>query len=85
MKPSEEKGFLDLASYKKVDMPSKLHGNIIKAAHVSAVGAQKVGILAETKDDPMVILHKDGDRVTSAEFICKCGRSATLHLEYEQE
>jgi hypothetical protein len=77
--------FLDLASYKQVDMPRTSRGNIIKAQHVTVGGSQKIGVLADAKDQPVVILHNDGERVVSAEFVCVCGRSATLHLEYEQE
>lgn len=85
MEQPETTPFMDLASYKQIEMPTRQHGNIIKAAHVSLGGSQRVGVLGDAKDEPMVVLHKEGERVTSAEFVCVCGRSAILHLEYEQE
>ena len=82
---SEEGPFLDLASYKRVEVPIHTRGNIIKAGRVTSVGTEKVGVIASGQDDPVVVLHKEGEQVVSAEFICKCGRSAMLHLDYEQE
>jgi len=81
----ENRPFLDLAAYKKIDVPLKRRGNIIKAGHISIVGKEKVGVLSDANDDPIVVLHKEEERVTSAEFVCKCGRSVVLHLDYEQE
>lgn len=77
--------FLDLAAYKKVEVPAQTRGNIIKAAHIAITGKERIGVLSDGKDEPVVVLHKDGERVSSAEFVCKCGRSVLLHLDYEQE
>ncbi len=85
MSKTEEGPFLDLASYTRVDVPEQIRGNIIKAAHISIGGTEKVGVLAGMKDDPVVVLRKEGERVTSAEFVCKCGRSVILEMDYEQE
>ncbi len=82
---AEQGSFLDLASYSRVDVPGEVRGNIIKAAHISISGTEKVGVIAGLKDEPVVVLHKEGERVTSAEFVCKCGRSVVLHMDYEQE
>jgi hypothetical protein len=32
-----------------------------------------------------VVLHREGDVVTGAEFMCQCGRRATLSFEYEDK
>ncbi len=81
----DEGPFLDLASYKQVTLPERVRGNIIKAAHIVSSGTEQVGVLANGKDEPVVVLHKEGEQVVSAEFVCKCGRSVTLHMDYEQE
>ncbi len=85
MTTSEQGPFLDLAAYKRVGVPEQIRGNIIKAAHISIAGTEKIGVLAGAKDEPVVVLHKEGEKVTSAEFVCKCGRSVILHMDYEQE
>jgi len=85
MANTEEGPFLDLVAYKRVDVPEQVRGNIIKAAHISIGGTEKIGVLAGSKDEPVVVLHKEGDRVTSAEFVCTCGRSVSLYMDYEGE
>jgi hypothetical protein len=77
--------FIDLAEYRQVSGPGKPRGNIIKSAQISFRGVQQIGAPSERSDDPIVMLEKDGDRIVKAEFVCKCGRSASVQFEYEQE
>jgi hypothetical protein len=85
MKETESGQFVDLASYKSADVPPQIRGSIIKASQVSIERSVLVGSAQGTKNDPVILLHRDGERVIAAEFMCKCGRCATLHLDYGEE
>ncbi len=84
MTPSDPQ-FIDLASYRKVDAPGRAHGNIIKASRITVADSAEIDPPSDEPGKPVVVLHREGDRITTAEFICQCGRSATFQLEYEQE
>jgi hypothetical protein len=82
-------GFMELAEFrlgggKEPEMPSSVH-NVLKKSRVIRKGVEEVGLGEEHQDDPMVFVQRDGDRVTSVDFLCKCGRSASLRLEYDEE
>jgi hypothetical protein len=85
MKEQEHTNFVDLASYKNANIPPQIRGNIIKARHVSIQNSVLVGTVQGTKNDPVILLHREGERVIAAEFVCKCGRTATLHLDYGED
>jgi hypothetical protein len=82
---AEQEKFVDLASYKAINVTKRIRGNIIKSANISMGNSVQVGVTTEGKAEPIILLHRDGDRVIAAEFVCKCGRSATLHLDYEED
>ena len=77
--------FMDLAEYRQADVPLRTRGNIIKSTQVFLGGSQQIGQASGASDEPVILLHREGERITSAEFVCRCGRCATLSLEYEQE
>ena len=59
--------------------------NIIKRDQVIQKGVEEVGLDEKHQEDPLVFVQRDGDRVTEVDFLCKCGRSASLKLEYDEE
>jgi hypothetical protein len=59
--------------------------NVIKRKQVIKKGVEEVGLDEKNSQDPLVFVQRDGDRVTSVDFLCKCGRSASLRLEYDEE
>ena len=82
-KRTYESSFTELAEFKKIGLKRRPErGNIIKARQVVHAGAEKVGVVEAGADQPTVIIHKTGDTVESAEFICKCGRSAMVEFDY---
>ena len=84
--PVQGPGFTDLAEFRTLDaQPSAARGNIIKAHRVCIAGKQKIGIIESGNDQPTVLVHKDGDVVTGAEFLCTCGRRATIEFEYDEK
>ena len=68
------------------DTPQLAHArNIIKRNQVIQRGVEEVGLDEKHQEDPLVFVQRDGDRVTEVNFLCKCGRSASLRLEYDKE
>lgn len=59
--------------------------NVLKHSQVIRKGVEEVGLGEEGSDDPLVFVQREGDRVTSVDFQCKCGRSASLRFEYDEE
>jgi hypothetical protein len=54
--------------------------NVLKRRQV-----MRRGVDDKSPDDPLLFVQRDGDRVTGVDFLCKCGRSASLRLEYDEE
>jgi hypothetical protein len=65
--------------------PPRLTRNVVKRKQAVARGVQEVGMDEKHPDDPLVLLQRDGDTVTKVDFLCKCGRSASIRLEYDEE
>jgi|WetSurMetagenome_2_1015567.scaffolds.fasta_scaffold28657_4 hypothetical protein len=59
--------------------------NVLKRKQVLRRGVEEVGVDDKSPDDPLLFVQRDGDRVTGVDFLCKCGRSASLRLEYDEE
>jgi hypothetical protein len=78
--------FTELAEFPKVGVCKvQLRGYIIKANSVVLGKDKKVGIADSSPEQPSLIIHKSGDVIESAEFVCKCGRSATLQFDYDDQ
>ena len=60
-------------------------GNVLKAGRCSSRNPVKISIEAGDQDRPTIILHRAGEIVEKAEFICPCGRTATLNFDYGEE
>lgn len=59
--------------------------NLLKGHEVVLSGTVMVEHEDTSPSEPTVLLHRDGDLVTSIEFCCVCGRNATVQLEYGGE
>jgi hypothetical protein len=59
--------------------------NIIKARRVTVNGKRQVEVPAVGDDEPRVILHRDGEDIQRVEFVCTCGKTASLQIHYEGE
>lgn len=83
---TSEEDFTDLASYKKVKMPGiRSDDNVIKSVHVVHSGVEEIHRDTEHHGSPDVVVHRDGDIVVGIDFVCKCGHSASIRLEYDEE
>lgn len=83
---SNDQQFTDLLAYDKVDVGRNYSAqNVIKSGLVVKRGVQQVSLPAGDSDGPTLLIHRDGDRIVSVEFQCKCGGAASLLLEYDEE
>jgi hypothetical protein len=63
----------------------RTHGsNVIKATGAS-VEASTPAPEGKNHDDPEIIVHRTNGVVDRVEFVCKCGRSSEIRIEYDGE
>ena len=78
--------FVDLAAFERVQPTQQApRGNMIKGSCVVTRGIQKIEVSEGIGEQPTVIVHKVGDVVESVEFVCKCGQTTILKMEYGGE
>jgi len=83
---SADMSFTSLLEYRAVGPQVRVvRGNVIKAALAHVQGKERVGILEPENEQPLVVIHRDGEIISGAEFICSCGRRAMLDFEYEDK
>jgi hypothetical protein len=80
--------FTELADFRLEGAEHQAQGsprNVLKRKQVLPGGVEEVGVDDKNPDDPLLFVQRDGNRVTGVDFLCKCGRSASLRLEYDEE
>lgn len=61
-------------------------GNIIKAEDAKIVGVAKVALEQESHDGVKIVLKKDHeDNIKEIKFICTCGETKSVILDYSDE
>jgi hypothetical protein len=77
--------FIDLAAYGVISKGLRaFRGNIIKRQDVRVAGTRTIQVAETPPGDPAVHIHRNGDHVESIEFVCECGRTALISLEYSE-
>jgi len=72
-------------TFREVTPPRKASGNIIKASDSELSGLTRISIDDENEDGIKVILKKDeNDSVKEIKFICSCGQTKTIILDYSE-
>ncbi|MCX6135340.1 MAG: hypothetical protein NTU47_16160 [Ignavibacteriales bacterium] len=78
--------FVDLNAFESVRADAtRTSSSIIKSTAVSNAGVAKIEIIEGDQGAPTIQVQREGDRIKQIEFICSCGRSAHLDLEYDEE
>ena len=74
-------------SYKEIsyrDVPQS--GSVIKSSNVSIIGVAKISIEEDSSDGVKIILKKDEhDNIKEIKFVCSCGETKSLMLDYAAE
>ncbi len=78
--------FVDLLSYDNVKSKSVRHrSNLIKSASILERGAAKIEYMDGEHTEPSIVVHRQDEKVARIEFICSCGKTSTISLEYEDQ
>jgi hypothetical protein len=71
--------------FREVSVPAKSTGNIIKSKDAEVTGLTKITIEDNQEEGVKVLLKKDGnDFVKEIKFICSCGHTKTIVLDYSE-
>ena len=63
-----------------------LAGNLISAEDVKIIGSSKITIEEENHEGVRIILNKDfQDNIKEIKFVCSCGETKTVLLDYTEE
>jgi hypothetical protein len=73
--------------FREIDKNSDLtSGNIIKAEKISITGKTKITIEEESHEGVKFVMKKDtNDQIKEIKFICSCGQTKSLILDYSEE
>ncbi len=65
---------------------SKAEGNIIKAENAEIYGRTKISVDEDSHDGVKVILKKDAnDSIQEIKFVCSCGQTKSIILDYSEQ
>ncbi|MDA3860403.1 MAG: hypothetical protein PF445_04175 [Melioribacteraceae bacterium] len=73
--------------FREIDKKSNLtSGNVIKSEKVAISGKTKITIEEESHEGVKFIIKKDSnDEIKEIKFICSCGQTKSLMLDYSEE
>jgi len=65
---------------------SAIRGNVIYADDVEVVGTSKITIEEESHEGVRIVLNKDSeDNIKEIKFVCSCGETKSVLLDYNEE
>ena len=71
--------------FREININDKITGNIIKAVDSEDIGLTKISIDEDSDESVKVILKKDEfDSVKEIKFICSCGHTKSIILDYSE-
>ena len=82
----DENPFVDLIAFDHIKAPvTSVKSSVVKSSAIQYNGVAKIEIIDGTHAEPAIQVQREGDRIKKIEFICPCGKSAHLDLEYVEE
>jgi len=76
----------DDATFKEISFGNKGSGNIIKSEDVEIIGATKITVEEESHEGVKIVLNKDeNDNIKEIKFVCSCGETKSVILDYSDE
>jgi len=65
---------------------SALKGNVINSDEVEIIGTSKITIEEESHEGVRIVLNKDAnDNIKEIKFVCSCGETKSVLLDYNEE
>jgi hypothetical protein len=73
--------------YKEVTFKnSALKGNVINSDEIEIIGTSKITVEEESHEGVKIILNKDADdNIKEIKFVCSCGETKSVLLDYSEE
>jgi hypothetical protein len=66
--------------------PSSLNGNVINSDDIKVIGTSKIAIEEDSHEGVKIVLNKDSqDNIKEIKFVCSCGETKTVLLDYNDE
>jgi len=61
-------------------------GNVINSEEVEVIGTSKITIEEECHEGVRIVLNKDAnDNIKEIKFVCSCGETKSVLLDYNEE
>lgn len=62
------------------------NGNVINSDEIEIIGTRKITIEEESHEGVKIILNKDAeDNIKEIKFVCSCGETKSVLLDYSEE
>lgn len=73
--------------YREISQPSSFkNGNVISSEEVEIIGTSKISIEEESHEGVRIVLNKDADdNIKEIKFVCSCGETKSVILDYNEE
>jgi len=74
-------------TFREISCKNNLHsGNLIKGNNANISGNVKVSVEEDSEDGIKIVLKKDiNDNIKEIKFVCSCGQSKSIVLDYSEE
>jgi hypothetical protein len=64
----------------------KIDGTVISSEQVEIIGTSKITIEEESHEGVRIVLNKDSeDNIKEIKFVCSCGETKSVLLDYNEE
>lgn len=61
-------------------------GNVIRSDDIQVIGTSKITIEEESHEGVRIVLNKDSeDNIKEIKFVCSCGETKSVILDYNEE
>lgn len=65
---------------------SGLKGNVITSEDIQVIGTSKIAIEEDSHEGVKIVLNKDAeDNIKEIKFVCSCGETKSVLLDYNAE
>ena len=83
---SGDSKFVDFSSFEHIcSSAHSTKSSVIKSTSVKDRGVAKIEIIDGESTEPSIYIHRQGERISKIEFVCSCGKSTHLDLEFDEE
>jgi hypothetical protein len=69
-------------SYRDTD----IDGNILRSNHVNIIGTTRIEVEEESLDGVKIVIKKDEtENIKEIKFVCSCGQTKSVLIDYSEE